>query len=173
MDKSKTYESYPGSTILFANLASIVSYASGLIIFLYIGWLSTFIYLALIIAMEYRLLSSHCVNCYYFGKACGFGKGKLSALFFRKGDPAKFCEKDINWKDMLPELVVSLLPIAAAVVLLIIEFNTILLILVLLIILISTAGNSFIRGRLTCRYCKQREIGCPAQKLFQGHQQTN
>jgi len=27
-------------------------------------------------------------------------------------------------------------------------------------------GTAMIRGNLVCKYCKQREIGCPAEKLF-------
>jgi F0F1-type ATP synthase membrane subunit c/vacuolar-type H+-ATPase subunit K len=31
---------------------------------------------------------------------------------------------------------------------------------------LTTIGNGYIRGNLTCKYCKQREIGCPAEQLF-------
>jgi hypothetical protein len=48
----------------------------------------------------------------------------------------------------------------------IIEFDWLILAAVILLMLLSTAGNGFIRGNLTCRYCGQKELGCPAYKLF-------
>jgi len=36
----------------------------------------------------------------------------------------------------------------------------------LLLIVLSTTGNAFIRGTFTCKYCKQRDLGCPAEQLF-------
>jgi hypothetical protein len=35
---------------------------------------------------------------------------------------------------------------------------------------LSLGGNSFVRTRIVCKYCRQREIGCPAEKFFGGRQ---
>lgn len=67
---------------------------------------------------------------------------------------------------MVPDLLVTLIPIVAGIFLLISNFNVIILISVLLLIILTTAGNEFIHGRLTCKFCKQRDLGCPADKLF-------
>jgi hypothetical protein len=32
--------------------------------------------------------------------------------------------------------------------------------------LLTFIGNGLVRGSLACKYCKQREIGCPAEQLF-------
>jgi hypothetical protein len=61
---------------------------------------------------------------------------------------------------------VSLIPILVGIVLLIIHFNLLILLAVLLLVLLSSIGNSFVRGSLACKYCKQKELGCPADKLF-------
>ena len=37
---------------------------------------------------------------------------------------------------------------------------------VVLIILLTTLGNAIVRGSLACKHCMQRELGCPAEKLF-------
>lgn len=116
--------------------------------------------------MEIRLLKSGCVNCYYYGKICGFGKGRLSALFFKKGDSSKFHEKEISWKDMIPDLLVSIFPLIAGIIILIYNFSWIILVLMVAILILSTAGNALVRGFLTCGKCKQRELGCPAEDLF-------
>jgi len=67
---------------------------------------------------------------------------------------------------MIPDLLVSLIPLLTAIVLMIIKFNLILLFSAIILIVLTTIGNGFIRGNLTCKYCKQREIGCPAEQLF-------
>jgi hypothetical protein len=36
------------------------------------------------------------------------------------------------------------------------------------LIALSFVGNAVLRGSFACKYCKQREIGCPAEKLFGG-----
>lgn len=166
METTKTYDNFPVWVVIISNLSSFIIYFSGVILTLHLGLIAAVIYLAFILALEYRLVSRHCVNCYYWGKICGFGKGKISSLFFKKGEASKFCDKEMTWKDMIPDLLVSLVPLIIGVVLMIIKFELILLIAVILIIGLSTSGNAFIRGKLTCRYCRQREIACPAQKLF-------
>jgi hypothetical protein len=67
---------------------------------------------------------------------------------------------------MIPEMLVSLIPVITGIVLLFIHFSLILLMAIMLLILLTTVGNSLIRGRLTCIYCKQKDLGCPAHQLF-------
>ncbi|MCX6740677.1 MAG: hypothetical protein NTZ49_05645 [Candidatus Parcubacteria bacterium] len=111
-------------------------------------------------------MKHHCVNCYYYGKYCAFGKGKLSSLLFKKGGSDKFLKKEITWKSMLPDFLISLVPLIAGVILLILNFSWLLLILIVILVILTSVGNGFIRGSLACKYCKQREIGCPAEQLF-------
>lgn len=41
-----------------------------------------------------------------------------------------------------------------------------LLLALLFLMVLSTTGNAFIRGTFACQYCKQRDLGCPAEQLF-------
>lgn len=166
MEITKTHDNFPAWIVILSNIVSILIYISGFMITLRLGWIAAGLYLVYILAFEYRLISKHCINCYYWGKTCGFGKGKLSSLFFKRGDPSKFCDKKMTWKDMIPDLLVSLVPLIIGIVLIIIKFDFIILFSAIILIVLSTMGNGFIRGNLTCKYCKQREIGCPAEKLF-------
>ena len=166
MEITKTHDNFPIWIVILSNLVSILIYSSGFIITLRLGWIAAVLYLVFILAFEYRLISKHCGNCYYWGMTCGFGKGRLSALFFKRGDPAKFCNNEMSWKDMIPDLLVSLVPFIIGIVLMIIKFDFNLLFAAIILIVLTTIGNGFIRGNLTCRYCKQRELGCPAEKLF-------
>ena len=166
MEITKTHDTFPIWIVILSNLVSILIYISGFIITLRLTWIAAVLYLVFILAFEYRLISKHCVNCYYWGKTCGFGKGRLSSLFFKEGDPSRFCENKMTWKDLIPDLLVSLVPLIIGIVLMIIKFDFILLFATIILIVLTTIGNGFIRSNLTCRYCKQREIGCPAEKLF-------
>lgn len=160
------YENYPLWIVLISNLVLISIYIIGAYIISGLGLIYALIYLFYCLFMEVRVLKNSCVNCYYYGKVCGFGKGKLSALFFKKGDISKFNEREIQWKDMIPELLVTVLPLIAGIIILIYNFSWIILILMVIILILSTAGNAVIRGSLTCNMCKQREMGCPAEQLF-------
>jgi hypothetical protein len=113
------------------------------------------------------LLKNGCVNCYYYGKIFDFDKGRLSSLFFKKGDIHKFNEKDIGWKEMIPDLMVTIFPLIAGIIIIVSNFSWFILISMLIIILLSIPSNALIRGYLTCGNCKQRELDCPAEKLFQ------
>ena len=166
MKTPQTYDNFPIWIVMLSNLVSILIYSSGFFITLRLGWIAAILYLVFILAFEYKLISKHCVNCYYWGMTCGFGKGRLSALFFKRGDPAKFCNNEMSWKDMIPDLLISLVPFIIGIILMIIKFDFTLLFAAIILIVLTTMGNGFIRGNLTCRYCKQRELSCPAEKLF-------
>ncbi len=160
------YEHFPLHTVILSNLVSLFIYGFGFFILSQITIIIAFMYLIFVLFMERRLIRHHCINCYYWSKYCGFGKGKISALLFKKGDNSLFCAKPMTWKDMLPELLISFLPVFAGIVLLIINFDVFLLISVIFVLILSTAGNGIIRSTMTCNYCKQQQLGCPADKLF-------
>lgn len=124
------------------------------------------VYVIVILLLEFRLVSGHCVDCYYYGKTCAFGKGRLSSLFFRKGNPEKFSHMNVTWKDILPDFLMFMIPILAGILLLILNFSWTVLILVIALFLLGFLGNALVRGKLACRYCRQRELGCPAEQLF-------
>jgi len=159
-------EKYPTRIVITSNLVSLLIYGIGVFILSQFGLIWVIGYVFFIILLEFRLLSRHCVNCYYYGKTCAFGKGRLSSLFFVKGQPEQFIQKKISWKDIVPDFLVFIIPVLAGILLLIQGFTWIMLILIIALVLLGFLGNALVRGQLACRYCKQREIGCPAQKLF-------
>lgn len=166
METIKTYDSFPIWIVILSNTVSILIYISGLILILQLGWIAGVLYLVYILAFEYRLLSRHCVGCYYWGKTCGFGKGRLSSLFFKKDDPSTFCNNKLSWKDLIPDVLISLVPLVIGIIFMIVKFEFIILFAAIVLIVLTTFGNGFIRGQLTCKFCKQRELGCPAEELF-------
>lgn len=163
----RCYEKFPLRTVILSNSVSLLTYLIGAYVFLQLGAAYAVFYIAYIAFLEIRLLTISCRYCYYHGKTCAFGKGRCSALITRKGDPKKFLRKEITMKDLVPDFLVFILPLLAGVALLIFSFSWTILILMILILALSTAGTGFVRGSLACRHCKQREMGCPALKLFE------
>jgi hypothetical protein len=167
MKKEECYENYPFWTVFFSNLLSLAIFLIGGFIVYKLGiiWLS--LYIILIIILELRLISSHCPDCYYYGKVCAFGMGKVSSLFFKKGNPSKFCKNKMTWKSLILDFMISLIPLIIGIILLIKSFSLILLLSVLILFFLSFFGNGMVRGKLACKYCRQKEMGCPAQKFFE------
>lgn len=166
MEPLKTYENFPFWIVVITNLFSLSIYCLGFFVMLNVYWIVAVLYLLFALFLEFRVVKNHCIDCFYYGKTCGFGKGRISSLFFKKGDQSRFCSMNITWKDMIPDFLVPLIPVITGIVLLIIKFNYLILIAIIILLILTTIGNSFIRGSLTCKYCKQREVGCPADKLF-------
>lgn len=166
MDKNKCFEIYPLRYVFCSTILQFTIYIIGLYFVNLLGIIWVFLYLLFIFTLEFRLLKQSCVHCYYYDKRCAFGKGKLSSLFFKKGNPTKFIEKQITWKDMIPDFLVSIIPLCIGIWFLIIDFNWFYLILIIILIVLAFPVNGYLRGSVACKNCKQREIGCPAIELF-------
>jgi len=166
MQEPGCYENYPTIIVIGSNLLSVLIYVIGAIILYRFSLVWVICYVLFILLLEFRLLSGHCVDCYYYGKTCAFGKGRLSSRFFQRGNPEKFNRMKITWKDIVPDFLVFIVPVLAGILLLIQEFTWTVLILIIALFTLGFFGNALVRGKLACRYCKQREIGCPAEQLF-------
>jgi hypothetical protein len=141
-------------------------YATGAYILSGFGILVAVAYLIYCFLMEVRVMKLGCVNCYYYGKLCGTGKGKLCSLLFKQGDPTKFVEAEVSWMAMLPDFMVIIFPLVGGIVLLIMNFSWFLLGVLIFIVFLYFFGNSLIRGPIMCKYCQQKAIGCPAEQFF-------
>jgi len=164
--QKKTYENYPRRIILVSNVVSLAIYILWAVIIFQIGIFRFIVYILYILFLELRLLQKSCRNCWYYGKYCAFGKGKLCALMYPKGDPKKFLNREITRKDLIPESLIAIIPIIIGIILLTNGFNRRILIGIIVIIALITKGNSCVRWQLACKHCKQGELGCPAKQLF-------
>jgi len=165
MEEVKCYKNYPYWIIIVSNLLTLSIYTIGITIIKPLGIIWLLIYLAYLVFLEIRLLKKSCVHCYYYGKFCAFGKGKICSLFFKKGNKEGFTG-NFTWKDLIPDMLVAIIPVIIGIVRLIMDFNWILLFLIVLLFLLVSTGNGLVRGSLACKYCRQREINCPAEKMF-------
>jgi hypothetical protein len=171
MATQNSYDNYPFWTPLLSVLLSLAIYIIGAYILSSYGMIIIFLYILFCLWFEYRILANSCRYCYYFGKLCGLGKGKIAPLFVKKGDPKLFTERDIGWSDLIPDMLLFLIPLLGGIIWLFIRFNLITVGLMILLIILAMPCAGFMRGCLLCPNCRQRELGCPAQKLFGKSQQ--
>jgi len=166
MEADVSYERFPWPIVLLANVVTLAIYATGTYLLWGLGLWWAVLYLLYCGWMEWRLLTKSCVNCYYYGKICGFGKGKLCSLVLKQGDPKQFGAGTFSWRDLIPDFGVLVFPAVGAIISLFGAFRWGTLGLLVILLVLCLAGNAVVRGSFACRYCKQRELGCPAEKLF-------
>ena len=164
--KTSSFENFPWWMVLTCNTVGPAIYAIGIFLLARLGIVWGLLYAAYCVWMEWHLLSGSCRSCYYFGKRCGFGKGRLCSLFFTKTAGKGLSAKRISWRNLIPDLMVPLIPLCGGIIILIRSFSWPVMILMVALAGLSSAGTGLIRGQLACRYCKQRELGCPAEQLF-------
>lgn len=172
MQDNETYENFPiwASFLAWSFSLSIYVLGSYILGTLYFPLAIVFIFYCLWV--ELRILRFSCVNCYYYGKHCGLGRGKLCSLLFKKGNPEKFNEKEISWKDLIPDFMILIFPLIGGIVFLVRDFSLLILVLMVILLMLSMGGNAMLRGSLACKYCKQKELGCKAEQLFSKGKKT-
>ena len=154
----KYYENYPRSLVAFNWLFSLVGLAVGLMILAQLGIWAWTGYLVLYFLEMAAVLAFACTRCCYYGKTCGTGYGKLSALLFKKGAEEEFHQATSHKVAGILMLVISPLPILGGIASLIVGFSPYRLFLFLALIGLLVAG--FVtRPRLVCGHCKQAESG--------------
>lgn len=171
MAGQKTYEDYPVWIPSLSALLSLAIYTLGACLLANFGLIVVLLYLLFCLWSEYRVLAMSCRYCFYYGKLCGVGKGLIAPLFVKKGDPKQFTARDIGWKDLIPDMLLMLAPLLGGGIYLHLHFNWLTLGLMVLLFILAMPCTGFMRSCLLCSNCKQRELGCPAEKLFGKKQQ--
>jgi hypothetical protein len=164
--KTSSFENFPGWMVIICNAVGLTVYVIGFYLMARLGILWGVLYAAYCGWLEWRLLWGSCRYCYYFGKRCAFGKGRLCSWIFPRGAERTFCVKQISWRDVAPDFMVSLIPLGVGITLLVKGFSWLVLLLLVMLVGFGSVGTGLMRGQLACRYCRQRELGCPAEQLF-------
>jgi hypothetical protein len=166
MEQIKAYEHFPPSLAAGSVLVNISIYALGAYVLSGFGLFMAGLYLLFCLGQELRIMRYSCVDCYYYGKLCALGRGKVAPLLFKRGDTRRFITKTISRKELLPDMLVLIFPLIGGVVLMIQDFSWRMIALLSALVTLSLGGNYVVRSQIACKYCKQREIGCPAEKFF-------
>ena len=146
---------------------TLLLYAAGSYIMFTLNTIVGILYVAYIILMEFFVYKEACPNCCYYGKRCAFGRGLIAAKIYKKGNPKKFCEKKIEFKDLIPQILVAAVPLVVGIALLISRgFNILILLATIYPVISWFFINPIIYGKLACVHCKQGTICCPALDFF-------
>ena len=166
MPEPEAFEGYPLSTVISFWAISLLGYAAGFIL-LYMAWPPfALLFLAYLIGLELVAYRQGCASCYYYGKRCFSARGLVAGSMFGRQDPGRFCEKQVDWKSLLPQILLMVIPIGAGIYLLTGGFSWAIIVLMLIPPVLWFAGNPTIYGRLGCPHCKQGRICCPANDFF-------
>ncbi len=84
MQEPGCHENYPVAIVIVSNLVSFLIYGIGAYILYSLGLIWVIGYVLFILILEFRVMGSHCVDCYYYGKTCAFGKGQVSRILFTR-----------------------------------------------------------------------------------------
>jgi len=170
--KNEVYNQFPLHLVLLCVVVNILIYLIGAYLIAPLGKIFVVLYLLYCLGMEIRVSIMSCRDCYYYGKLCAFGRGKICSLLFRKGSPERFKKKKISWINLVPDFLVSLIPLAIGVFCLVQSFSWLRLSFILVLVMIAFPVTGFLRGSISCKFCKQKEIGCPAIQLFAKNDQN-
>lgn len=165
--KPGVYErGFPLGTIIITNLITLAVYGAGAYLFFQFGLFWGTMFLLYLLYMEASTFREGCRYCFYYGKRCAFGRGVIASWFIKRGDPKKFCERELTIKDFIPHMFIAFLPIIPGTLILLSGFSWLVLGLMALPIIVNFAGNPVIYGRLACPHCNQGSICCPACEYF-------
>ena len=157
-------EEYPKASAVIGNLFMILWITLGFICCWLFYPLIAWIYLAFAVIMVFIVLRKLvCPNCYYYGKWCNIGWGKLCALFFEKGDLEKFSTSPGIKIAPFVYGSLTLVPFILLVISMFKGFSLIKLSAVVLLVLISFYSGTVSRKK-SCAKCRMRLI-CPGSAI--------
>ena len=168
--ENKTYDEFPASLVLLCLSVNILIYITGAFIIAYLNVYVLLLYILYCLWMEARLLYNSCRYCCYYRKWCAFGKGRVCSWFFKKRSEDRL-KKRISFYDLIPDFLVSLIPLAAGVYILVRSFSWSILGLIIALLILAFPLTGYIRGSIACKFCRQKEDGCGAIQLFEKDEQ--
>jgi hypothetical protein len=169
---NQIYDEFPLSLVLFCIVVNISIYMVAVYLIAPLGNIFIALYLLYCLWMETRVLIMSCRDCYYYGKLCAFGRGKICSLLIKKGSPERFKRKKITWINLVPDFLVSLIPLLIGGFYLVQSFTWLRLFCILVLVMLAFPVTGFVRGSISCKYCRQKEIGCLAVQLFTKNDQN-
>lgn len=151
-------ESFPAWWIVLENIGLIVNWGIGFILLLpfkyngvsVISWL----YLIVLVIVQILLKKHNCSTCYYYGKWCHLGWGKLTCLLFKQdsGNPETGIKLAISYILQLPVILIAAL--AAGFLY---DFNFISVVLLIIFMILNLLQGVVLRKK-GCALCKARYI---------------
>ncbi|HUW95596.1 MAG TPA: hypothetical protein VMW58_07390 [Anaerolineae bacterium] len=159
------YDDYPIRILILNLIELLLALVVGVLLVAQLGWWAVLSYaavgcLGLILALAYG-----CTRCFYYGRVCGLGLGKMAARIFHQRDEEEFGQalsQTVAWT--LVGLVLAL-PVAAGLVSLSTHFSAaglamLVVFLVLIVVIVLT------HSRYVCGHCRQaRDSRCTLGRM--------
>ena len=153
-------EESPISQIIFGNIMMLGWIALGTISCWFIQPVISWLYLSIALVMVFIVLRKLvCTNCYYYGKRCLVGWGKLSAMFFSQGNIERFSTCVGTKVAPLTYGLLTLIPLVLCIVAIVQQVTPAKIVVLVLLLAISAYSGSIGRKR-SCAKCKMKLI-CP------------
>src|SRR4030042_2414480 len=154
------FEKFPKSQIVLGNLLMLLWISLGTAACWFLYPIAAWIYLTIALLMVFIVLRWVVFrNCYYYGKWCPIGWGKLSALLFKQGSIEKFSKSPGVKLAPITYGMLSLIPLILVITAMVKDFTVPKLVVLILLLLIS--GYSAVGNRKkSCANCKMKKI-CP------------
>ena len=151
---------YPKTSAVIGNFFMILWIALGTVACWFLYPLAAWIYIFFAIIMVFVVLRKLvCTNCYYYDKWCCTGWGKLSALFFKKGEVEDFSTSAGIKLAPFTYGLLSIVPIILIIISILQELSIFKIIILVFLLLISFYSGAISRKK-SCERCKMRII-CP------------
>jgi hypothetical protein len=147
--------SYPKPVIVVRWVILGAAFALGIFIFWRLHQILGLAYVIYsLIALTLILPLSRCASCFYHGKACNTGWGKVAAYLFPKGDESKFV---VNYSYSIFLHLLWILPLFASLVQLVRERDLFALIIFGSYLFVLLVDKITLK-KLACVRCHQREF---------------
>ncbi len=157
---AKGLDEYPISTVIVENLFVFLWIAVGAYLCWklvpMIGWIYLAFGLAMVLCVMRVLV---CKNCYYHGKLCHTGWGKLSALYCRQGELSQFCCGFAGTIIPLFYGSMTLFPLILGTISIVKAFSLFGLCTIVVFLFIAVMSSYILRKR-SCTVCRMRNM-CP------------
>jgi hypothetical protein len=159
---------YPVTIVCMSIFIMLLSYSLGALSFFLIApWLAIMYglvcVLSILAGMRFR-----CIYCYYYGKTCASGLGLLTGRFFKKGNANEFGDtKNLVVPGVL-DIILLISPLIGLFYVLAVSYSWPYLLLLIMYLLVAVFLGFISKKRMTCRHCKQGQLGCPAYDGMRG-----
>ena len=150
-------ETFPLWWIALENIGFLLNWGIAFVLLLPFSYdgipVVSYCYLAILVIIQVLLKKHNCSGCFYYGKWCHLGWGKLSCLFFKQdsGDAGIGMKLSLSYILQLPVIL-----IAALVAGFLYGFTRINVVLLIVFVIINSL-QGFLRKK-TCAVCKARFI---------------
>jgi hypothetical protein len=149
-------EEYSRAAVVDANLAILLWIALGTDACYFFNHVVAWVYLGVALLLVFVVLRRLvCTNCYYYGKRCAAGWGKLSAMMFKQGDIEKFNES--TGVKLAPVIYgsLTLVPLVLGTIATVQHFSVVKVIVLVALLLVGFYSGTVSRKR-TCAQCRMR-----------------